>query len=224
MKKKQKSKMIVGIDADPSKIGITFISYTTGEIISTNVIKTKVKYFARTMDLIKQFDHLINVNKDNVLLGIIEDYGYYQQQRLAAYKGELIGMIKSSLLKHNIEFVRWLSVVVKGRVKKKTFKTECMVIPTQLKKFIFSTGRIGSKGKSSALMLEVYKQTGYEFDNDDMCDSFMLAQMGRIYLTMKNDKWDKDNFFITIEGNKRKWRLNKKQLEPIEKWIKNDNY
>lgn len=225
MKKKRTNKLILGIDADPTKIGLTLIDYRKGNIVRSEVIKTKLKHFARTIDLINRFDHIIYMYPDSIVLAVIEDYGYYQQQRLAAYKGELIGLIKSSLLRHNVPFMKWLSVVVKGRTNKKTFSTECMVPPTHLKMFIFSTGRVSAKGKSSALMLEVFKQTGWEFSNDDMADSFMLAQMGRVYHMMKNNKFDNDKHYIMIpDGSKKKWKYNKKQLEPIEKWVKNDNY
>lgn len=222
--KKPNRNWIIGIDADPSKIGYTVIRKSSGKIIETGVILTKKKYFERTIDLRNQFIDVLN-SHPYIKSAIIEDYGFYQIQRLAMLKGELIGMIKSQLYQRDIPFMKWLSVTTKGRIKKKTYKTECMVIPTQLKKFIFGTARVSAKGKSSALMLEVYKQTGWEFNNDDMCDSFMLAQMNRIYFLMIDGKFNKDKHTITDKDNKkREWILSENQLEPIKKWINNKDY
>jgi len=221
----------MGLDIDSTKIGVTIIDINDGNLIYSDKITSQYRYFDRTVNLYRQL--LIVLNQYNIVFAIIEDYGYSPVQRNAVNKAELIGLIKYKLEKERIPFLKWLSIVKK---RSKTYTTECMCSPSQLLKFIFGIGKIPSTGKSSKLMLKVFKDTGYEFKTDDECDAFMLAQAGRIfYWNYKNGNKKivapyESAIKLPIDSELRKGRinskllvLNEKQIEPINLWLENYN-
>lgn len=226
-----KDKLLLALDVDSTKIGICILDEQTGSIVHSSVLISQKKLFARTLDLRKQFGKLLKrINNEHRIITkcIIEDYGYYPVQRYANMKAELVGMIRWLLAVNKIWNFFYITTKTKGRgARKKTYTFECSCAPVQLKKFIHGTGVVPKSGKSSALMLEVYKLTGYEFKSDDQADAYMLALMLRVYTYCSEneivtyEEYQKRPVLITRSiGTVMKLVLNKNKFDPIHKWLK----
>ena len=216
---KKTQEYIIGIDADISKIGVAITEYNDKELIESYKLTSKLKGFNRTINLIEQLKSIIEKyhnEKQNskIKFGVIEDHGFVFMARSQALKGEILGCVKFLLYSNEIPFLKWIS---RTKKKGKQYESECMVIPTQLIKFIFGTSRISSKGKSSQLMLETWKKTKCEFKTDDECDAFWLTIIGIFYCLSKNNEIQNT---IKLKNGK-VISLTIKQKEPLEKWIKN---
>jgi len=205
LKKQKNKKYIIGLDVDSSKIGVSIIDFDGICKYSVKITSNFQKYYDRTINLYHQL--LIILNQYNIVFAVIEDYGYSPIQRNAVTKAELISLIKHLLMQNSIPYLKWLSIVKK---KNRTYTTECMVSPSQLTKWIFGKGRMPSSGKSSKLMLIAFKEFNKEFVNDDECDAYYLAQIGRTFIKCYKSK-----------NNINSLKQSRKEL--INIWLKNYN-
>jgi len=217
---------IIAIDADSTKVGISFLNYDDGSLLYSDVITSSLSGFDRTYDLFKQF---LTLMKSHMMIYkfcgcIFEDYGFYHVQRIANMKAELIGMMKYFLRAKNIPMFYYIGTQYK---KKKKYTYECACAPTQLKQFIYGTGRAPKEGKSSKLMLEVFKLTGYEFENDDLADSYMLALVYYVYLYCAENRikdykkyQKKPATFVNKDNKTVELKLSAEKFKPIDKWLK----
>jgi hypothetical protein len=216
---------VLGIDSDVSKMSICLIDKETGRLVDSLDADRSLKYFRKTRQFYDELGAFVESYSGSILLAGIEDYGAQLQLNNQARKGGVVDCLELCLLQHDIPIMFWYPAKRKGKA---TYCSERVVGPSQLTKFIFGSGKVPSKGKSSRLMLEVYKQTGYEFKTDDLCDAFMIAQMMRVYLKFRCSSIPILPFILPIEGDDcvpdHKLYISEKKLEPIIEWIKYATY
>ena len=141
--------MIFGLDLSLTSTGISWEEKAI-------TIPTKLRGAERLrwigLEIVKIVD---KESTDGWAHAVIEGYSFAQRQSRAHAIGELGGVVKVALLDNGIPF--------------------SIVPPTVRAKF--ATGK-GNAAKS-AVVSAVSARTGLVFDNDDQCDAWILAEMGR---------------------------------------------
>lgn len=140
----------IGIDASLTGTGVVCLKGDT--IASSQRLDTKLKGVERLVAIEERLKHFVNhFNPDLVLL---EGYAYAAKNQ-AHQIGELGGVIRTMLHKHNINWIE--------------------VAPPQVKKF--ATGK--GNAQKDLVMLNVYKKWGAEFVSNDEADAYVLAKIGQ---------------------------------------------
>lgn len=219
MDKKSFHTCVLGIDADVSKMGWCITDFRTGKPVLYGKYTPKLKYFFRTIEFYEFLNNLIvNQLKKGMKFKLagIEDYGHQFIANNQARKGGVVDVLKLCLWQNKIPIMFYYPITKK---KGKTYCVQQTVGPSQLSKFIFGTGRISTSGKSSKLQLQCFKETGWEFSNDDITDAFYITQMLRAYLTEQSGN-ELNLPVMTTKGEYAIMKLTKNRLEPINKWKK----
>lgn len=130
------------------------------------VIKSSLKEDARLYFIEQRIDLLLKTHKPDLV--VIEGYSFGSRGRATFSSGELGGVIRLLLFRKKIPYL--------------------VVAPTSLKKFI------SGKGNSSKdmMLLKTYKKYGIEFDNNNICDAFGLAMIGKAWQQGTNIQYEKD--------------------------------
>ena len=149
---------ILGID--PSLTATGYIYLKDGKIEAQDLIKTKPtgddrkKELERLMIIADSFT--INLKID---LAVIEGLAFMARNTSALVQlSGLSYLIRERLYDNGIPFV--------------------IVAPTTLKKFITGKGNV----KKDQIMLEVFKRYDVDLTDDNLCDAFGLAMIGRSLL------------------------------------------
>ena len=223
LKEYRNKDLVLGIDADLTKIGIALVNVYTGEPVLTKKItpsKKDMMGMERAIDLRSQVSRIVKKYEEDIVFAGLEDFGHNQQLRKNAEKGQLIGLLRYLLYIKKITYLQLLTI---KKTRKRTNRYETLIIPTQLTKFIFGQGNISSSGKSSRLMLEVYQKTGYEFKSDDECDAFMMCQALRVFIICKLNRIVKYEKGMELElwcgGVLNNLKLTANTFDPISKWL-----
>jgi crossover junction endodeoxyribonuclease RuvC len=132
----------------------------------SGTIKTNLKGISRLAYLEEQVRLLINIYKLDLV--VIEGYSYGSKGRAVFDTGEFGGAVKLLLFKKKIPYL--------------------IIPPTSLKKFI--TGK-GNSGKE-LMLLKTYKKYGSEFSDNNICDAFGLAMMGKAYMYGTKVNYEKE--------------------------------
>lgn len=156
---------VLGVDLSLTGTGCVILE--KDKVVVEKLIKTKP-----AKNLIQETDRLMEIrdsiplefNGERVSLVVIEGLAF--MAHFTSALTQLAGlnyMLRARLLDAAIPFV--------------------VVAPTTLKKFI--TGR--GNAQKNELMLEVYKRWGVPFANDNLCDSYGLAQIGLAVLNQASN-------------------------------------
>ncbi len=157
--------IILGVDLSLTSTGVC-------ELIPDRVdpcsylIKPRVKGCERLTYIEKRISSVINAYHPRLV--ILEGYSFGSRTGQAFSIGELGGIIKVLLFNSK-------------------FKT-ILVPPTCLKKFV--TGK-GNSGKEVMLMKTLSKYNR-EFTDNNLCDAFGLAMMGKAYLNGTDIQYEKE--------------------------------
>jgi hypothetical protein len=229
MKNLKREHIIIGIDADTTKIGVAVTNYKTGELLESHrlIPPTGLKFFERTLYLNEHiYELLVRLKNDyKIMLIGIEDYGAFFIQRIMAQKGEVIGIIKYIINKLNLRLFEYDVTKVK---KRRNYSERLMVSPTKLKKFIFGKGNINKQGKSSRLSLICFQETGIDNISDDEVDAYYITLFLITilkYLKNNNKKYD-DKFKIVVVngGIKHETKLLKNRFDSFSDILNHFTY
>jgi Holliday junction resolvasome RuvABC endonuclease subunit len=121
-----------------------------------SLIKSKLKGCPRLSFIEKQVMGCVSAYNPDLI--IIEGYSFGSRLGQAFSIGELGGLVKVALFEGGYKSI--------------------IIPPTCLKKFV--TGK-GNASKDIMLM-KTFKKYGVEFTDNNKCDAFGLAQMGKAYL------------------------------------------
>jgi len=221
-------KVTIGIDADLTKVGIVTVDHATGELFRAVRVSAGKSHFGlkRSINIVDNVIEELAICKEQYDIGVVmmEDFGVNIMIMKQSEKAALMGMIFWFLIKNKFPLFRYYST---KKSKNRTITSERFVLPTQLKKFIFGRGNVTTKGKSSTLLLDIYKMTGYDFPDDDIADAFMLAQAGRFFLRNLGDPDGVRALPIIRHDTKsvkpvvKSFYLDDKRFSVIQEWIKN---
>lgn len=87
-----------------------------------------------------------------------------------------------------------LGGVVKLAIKDVLGLTPLVVPPTSLKKFVSGSG----VAKKNTMLMQVYRQWGAQFSDDNQADAYALEKFGMAYLDLQQDEavWDYHKYQI----------------------------
>lgn len=176
----------IGIDASLTGTGVVVLA-GDGDILWNQRMDTKAKGVARLIDIEDRIKHIIEMFTPDLVS--IEGYAYAAQNQ-AHQIGELGGVIRAMLHKHNI---RWIEIP-----------------PAQVKKF--ATGK--GNAQKDFVMLNVYKKWGAEFSSNDEADAFVLAKIGQALM-----EYDRDPRDIVQRWQKKYTQYQVEVLEEVKKKI-----
>jgi len=144
-------KNVVGIDLSYTATGIIWLR--DGEILRQKVIKfPKLKGWERIDNITYDIDRLLHDARPDLIC--IEGYSFGSTFGMGVTIGELGGIVRyNSLYSEDYKYID--------------------VAPTQLKKF--ATGK--GIGKKELIMMKVLKEYGIEFEDNNLCDAFVLAKI-----------------------------------------------
>lgn len=144
--------MFVGIDPSYNGFAIIVID-KSGEIIEQKLLSSDSKQEAdeRIIDLEKEFEFIPNIAGLHSVC--IEGPSYSSNGAFVLQMGALHFYLRIFLLKKDVKFK--------------------IIPPKTLKKFVVGDGR----AKKDLMLLKVYKNWGYEFDDDNLADAYGLARM-----------------------------------------------
>ena len=155
----------IGIDLSLTSTGICVLKDKTYE---ANIIKTKLKGCARLIYIKDKIeDILLSHFHGRDMLIAIEGYSYGSVGKMADI-GELGGVVKTMIFDNN-------------------FKT-IVIPPTSLKKFITGKGN----SPKDIMISKTLKKYNVEFENNNKCDAFGLAQMAKAYEEGTKIQYEKD--------------------------------
>lgn len=153
---------IVGIDLSLTSTGTCTL---IEDKHTTSLIKTKKKGCSR---LIHIRNEIVNILDDiDPDLVVVEGYSYGSKGHAFSI-GELGGLIKEML------FSCLFNTVI--------------VPPTCLKKFVTAKGNSGKE----IMLVKTLVKYGIEFGDDNLCDAFGLAKMGKAYLKGTKIKYEQE--------------------------------
>lgn len=160
--------IFIGIDPSLTNTGVIAINekgdlMASVSITSKPVGKKPIDELVRIKNIVNKIEDFISGYKE-VSMVVIE--GIAMMARNSTALVQLSGlnyMIRDMLLKRGVSF--------------------SIVTPTQLKKFITGKGN----SQKNIIMLEVYKQYGFSFTDDNICDAFVLAKIGFHIVDTKSD-------------------------------------
>lgn len=154
------TRVAIGIDQSYSGFGITFMDMTSGKY-HTCVFKGEGVGVERLIDIRNVLTRLIRLNINLATTVVVAMEGYAFGSQMANMAGELGGLVKAFLYDE--------------------FKPSGMdaaypyiIPPTVLKKYV--TGK-GSGVQKNQILLQVYKNWGVEFNDDNAADSYALAHL-----------------------------------------------
>jgi len=163
---------ILGIDASLTNTGIALINLN-GKLIHSDTISPKSKGTYRLIYHESSLEKLIFDYSPQI--AVMEGYAYSPNAGMAFNIGELGGIYKTQLWKNRIPLY--------------------IVAPTTLKKFATGSG----KGDKNKIMLNVYREYGLEFKDDDQTDAFVLSQIGLKILQYKHNSLPKNTANYKLE-------------------------
>jgi len=135
------------------------------------LIKTKFLGAERLQHISNCIFHIVELESPQLV--VVEDYAYGARGHAFSI-GELGGLIKLGL------FERGFRVL--------------LVTPTSLKKFVTNKGN----SPKDIMMLQTFKKYGVEFTDNNLCDAYGLAQVGKAYLGGTEVKYEKEVLKKTI--------------------------
>ena len=144
----------LGIDLSLTGTGLCVLDSNKPNWIKVNLIKTNKRGCRRLRYIKEKIALCTELFKPDIV--VLEGYSYGSRTGQAFSIGELGGVVKLELF----------------------FKYKTLIVPpTCLKKFI--TGK-GTTGKD-IMLLKTFKKYGVEFTDNNKCDAFGLAQMGKTF-------------------------------------------
>lgn len=148
---------IMGLDLSLTGTGCIVLINDTIEcqqlIKSSPTGKDPVSELERLINIKNKIYKLIEEKKPSIVL--IEGLAFMARNTTALVQlAALNYMVREMLYNYNIKFI--------------------IVAPTTLKKF--ATGK--GNAKKDLMLLEAYKRYNIEFNDDNLCDAFMLAKLG----------------------------------------------
>lgn len=163
--------MFLGLDLSLGDSGVVLIND------SKIIIKESIKSY-RIFDFIRDrfLRYSIIVNQLNDILFdyfkkikciAIENYSFGSSGRIVQL-AESGGLIRNFLIENLNDDVDIIEVA-----------------PISLKKFI--TGQGKGKQTKNIIIREIYKKYGYDIDNDNVADAFILAKIAELYYYMRNN-------------------------------------
>ena len=158
---------IVGLDLSLRKTGVVVLS--DGLIKEQYVISFKMKGEERLYAIYLEIKKILDGSSDDLIC--VEDYAMAIKGGRSFSIGELGGVVKTF------------------NIYKEGYRYR-LVAPSLVKKF--ATGRGNSK--KNVMLKEVYKRWNIDFDDDDLCDAFVLAKIGEAILNpnIKLTKFQKE--------------------------------
>lgn len=167
-----KSSVIIGIDQSLNRSGVVVITNDNtvlfkGVITPPKLTKTDRNKTERVSFIRDEIKSLVNNYRPDYVG--MEDYSFGTRGQ-AFYMGELGGMLK--LIASDL---KWKMLVIP---------------PTMVKKY--ATGK-GNADKS-LMLKEVYKTWNKDFDDDNICDAFVIAALTNAIMNVKNKRKSKSDF------------------------------
>ena len=152
------TKLYVGIDASFSGTGVIVMN-NEFKIIEQKLIGTKKRdsiydIEERMLYIVKALECILKYKKD-IKLALIEGISYGSTGDGAAQLAALNYFIRIFLLQNEIPYSD--------------------VSPSKLKQFASGKGQ----SKKNMMLKEVYKRWGEDFDDDNICDSYVLARIAQ---------------------------------------------
>jgi hypothetical protein len=152
-------RIAIGIDQSYSGFGVTFMDMDSDAYVTT-VFKGEGMGVDRLLDIQEKLYLLIEQNATPSVTEVISAMeGYAYGSQMANMAGELGAVVK--ILLHDL---LW------NRVGKYPY----IIPPTVLKKYV--TGK-GNGVQKNQILLQVYKNWGVEFNDDNAADSYSLAHL-----------------------------------------------
>jgi crossover junction endodeoxyribonuclease RuvC len=151
--------LIIGIDISITQTGYCYLRCSDCSVVKTGVIISKpgvhdvLRFSAIAKELLSTCTGEVPIQ-----MAVIESYGMATRGQLTRM-AELGGIIKNKLYSYR-GLMPGLNLI--------------MVAPMTLKKFATGYG----KGEKSAIIKNVYKKWGFDEDNDNICDAYVLARIG----------------------------------------------
>lgn len=132
----------------------------------TGVIKTKKKGLVRLDYIRSKITECVGNCKPRMV--VLEGYSFGSRVGQAFSIGELGGVVKRALWKMDQDVM--------------------IVPPTCLKKFVSGKGNTSK----DIILMKVLKKYGVEFTDNNECDAFALAQMGRAFVEGTNIQYEQE--------------------------------
>ena len=148
--------VIAGLDLSLTETGYVFLEHE--KIIKQGVIKTPLKAEARLDFILTTISKLVEETKP--VLICIENYSFGSKFNLPQ-AGELAGLVKHFLWKNKYDFK--------------------LITPHELKKFVSGKGGV----KKEVILLHTFKRYGETFENNNICDAFVLAKISEALICQK---------------------------------------
>lgn len=150
--------MSIAMGIDPSLTATGIIILDDGKVIHQEVLKNRPKLstIARVQDIYTQITNIVYKFTPQII--VIEGLSFASRGQGTDATFYLGWRIREELTLH---LMPWIEVT-----------------PTQVKKF--ATGK-GNSGKD-IIIKEVYKRWGYDTDDNNLADAYVMAQIGRAYL------------------------------------------
>ena len=165
--------IIAGLDLSLTETGYVFLKVGETSLSSIiekqGVIKTPLKAEARLDFILKTVIKL--VVEMQPLLICIENYSFGSKFNLPQ-AGELAGLIKHFLWKNKFNFK--------------------LVSPHELKKFVCGKGGV----KKEVILLHTYKRYNETFENNNICDAFVLSKIAEAIINQEINLTDFQEIII----------------------------
>lgn len=162
LKSSYKRMIVVGLDLSLCKTGINIIQ-DDGKILYSNLVKSKpggdkpideVRRIVKIAeDIVQKIDEVLEGKSPDIIM--IEGMAFMAKNTTSLL--QIAGL--SYLIRILLDEFKWKF---------------CLVSPLTLKKFITGKG----KGDKNLIMMQVYKDYGFESLDDNICDSYVLSVCG----------------------------------------------
>lgn len=184
--------IIIGLDL--SFTGTGLVKFKDGGVLDTKLIKTIPEgkdicsRFHRINECLTEVNDFCFTEFDEEKIIVIEGYSFNSRSGMCFSIGEMGGVIKNHLYQ--------MYLLKSDKVTK-----FLEIPPTQLKKFITGKGQC----KKELILKEIYKNFGFDTDDNNIADAYALAYLG---------------YSVYCVENKISIKLNKVQKEMIDKITK----
>jgi len=185
---------VLSVDPSYTGTGLILLDTDTGKVIGQRLVKTN-----ESLTIIQRVNQSIQeINNFTAPIGaldlrIIEGFSYGSPQH--AHQMGYLGYRIREYFDYEDEF-------------------DCLVIepsPNQVKKFATNKTTAGKE----LVMKEVYKRWGFDTDDNNLSDSFAMAQIGRAYLgSMDKLTTFQQEVIDSLQGKKKEKKPKKKKVNP----------
>lgn len=167
---------ILGIDPSLTATGVIVLK--NKKVETARLIKTKptgdnkIKELKRLVEISSS---VISYCDNEVDLVVMEGIAFMARNTVALVQLSALNyMIRNGIYNKNVKFV--------------------IIAPTTLKKFITDKGN----AQKDLVMMNVYKQYGLTFEDDNLCDAFVLAKIGEALLNKKTNLTERQKEVIEL--------------------------